>query len=59
MPSHLKSEIFLGVGDDATQTIDIRSDAGYVLLRHSDPAVLQADYIELTEVLQREMIVVR
>lgn len=45
------------VGEIVTPTIDIRSDAGYVLLVHEDPEVLERDYQTITA-MQPEIVVV-
>lgn len=44
LPSVHVVEIPSAEGDVLVKTVDIRTDAGYVLLMHEDPAVLQADY---------------
>lgn len=56
MESHLASELFVNVGDETCKTVDIRSDVGYVLLCHNDPATVLANYIELTETLQKQLL---
>lgn len=43
------------VGELVTPTIDIRSDAGYVLLVHEDPEVVERDY-QAISALQPEII---
>lgn len=43
------------VGEMVTPTVDIRTDAGYVLLVHDDPEVVERDYRAIAE-LQPEII---
>lgn len=43
------------VGEMVTPTVDIRTDAGYVLLVHEDPEVVQRDYQRISE-LQPEIL---
>lgn len=44
LPSVHVVEIPSAEGDVLVKTVDIRTDAGYVLLMHENPTVLQADY---------------
>ncbi len=50
-------DIYAGfdVGEVVTPTVDIRSDAGYVLLVHDDPEVVERDY-QTIATLQPEII---
>lgn len=49
LPSVLHVEVPLNVGDVLVRTVDIRTDAGYVLLAHDDEDVLSADYKRVLE----------
>jgi len=48
-------ELEFQVGSQINKTVDIRSDCGYVLLAHSDPAVVQEDFQRILK-LQQTMI---
>jgi hypothetical protein len=49
LPSVHLLEMPLAVGDVLVKTVDIRTDAGYVILMHDDEEVLRADYERIVE----------
>lgn len=49
LPSALKISMTYSEGDQLLQTVDIRTDAGYVLLANNDPDVLKADYRQVVQ----------
>jgi hypothetical protein len=49
LPSVHLLEVPLAVGDVLVKTVDIRTDAGYVILMHDDEEVLRADYERIVE----------
>ena len=44
MPSVRGLTIDVEVGGTVERTVDIRTDAGYVVLQHGDPGVVQRDF---------------
>jgi hypothetical protein len=49
LPSVHLLEVPLAVGDVLVKTVDIRTDAGYVILMHDDEEVLRSDYERILE----------
>lgn len=54
LPSVRLLHLSYEVGEVLPRTVDIRTDGGYIVLQHDDPAVLQADYDRLL-MLQHEI----
>ncbi len=49
LPSVLSLHLEAAVDDPIARTVDIRTDSGYALLQHADDAVVQADFLRISQ----------
>ena len=58
LPSVLKAEMYVSIGDEVSRTVDIRSDVGYVLMCSADKNSLDNDVQKIVCEVQKDMLVV-